>query len=387
MTELEDRLRQELRQTAERLAPGDLRPLREPARRGSLAGRPRGRVMVSIAAAVAVLAAGTAVALHGVLAGGKHQSPPSRVAAGAAVPKFFVAIAYTDVGNATKLEVVATATGRVVDSLAAPRAARSFQAVAPLGNNQTFVAEATGLRCDTWFYQFRLSALGQLKDFAPLAVPEVPGRVVEPFEPDPVPLAASANGKVVAFSTQRCTHAGTRTYLGQVGTIDLATRTVTTWKFRWPATPWSLSLSANGSLLEFVSNPSNGQSEGSDAFNAAWTLRTDSAGGWLRPHYRRVIGSSVAPTAAVLSPNGRVMFAVVAGRGQEVLRAYQTASGRPAREVLAFPSGQGPSISAGPSGRYLLAFFLTDHVKWVDLATGRLEVIGNYPANLLDAAW
>lgn len=396
MTELEDRLRQDLHDMAQRVAPANLRPLRAPSRHRPYDGKSRGRAMVPIAAAVAVamIAAGTAVLLPRLLTGRQHQGPPSHVATGAAVPKFFVAIAYSRVSDATRLEVVATATGQVVGSLAPPTAARSFQAVAPLGNNRTFVVEASGRRCDTWFYRFRLSAQGQPTGLAPLAVPEVPGHVVVPLEPDPVPLAASANGNVVAFSTQRCANTSGRTYLGQVGTIDLATRTVTTWKFRWPAAPWSLSLSADGSLLEFVSNPSNGQRYGSDALNEAWTLRTDSAGGWLAQHYRRVIGPPAAPTAAVVSPDGRVTFAVVPvqpkrpGRWHDVLRAYKTASGRLTREILSFPViRQGPSVSADPSGRYLLAFFLTDRVKWIDLTTGRLGTIAHYPAFLLDAAW
>lgn len=100
----------------------------------------------------------------------------------------------------------------------------------------------------------------------------------------------------------------------------------------------------------------DGQRYGSDAFNEAWTLHTDSAGGWLAQHYHRVIGQSVAPTAAVLSPDGRVTFAIVPvhpkrpGRWHDVLRAYQTTSGRLSREILTFPviRQAGQSCAASP---------------------------------------
>jgi hypothetical protein len=359
--------------------------------------------MVPLAAAASVAAiAAVSVVVPLIWTGQRAHTPapihalaqgyPNDVMPAAARPKFFVAITYGPNGNTTNLEVVSSATGRVVGHLAPPARYRYFQAVAALGSNSTFVAEASGRRCDTWFYQFKLNSRGRPVDLAPLAVPEVPGRPIEALAPDPASFAASADGTVVAYASTRCS-GPIRTYYGQVGAISVAAAKVTTWRFRWPAQPVSLSLTADGRLLEMVSNPSDGSAGGYAGGNAAWVVRTASPPGRLERRYRRVFGPPNAPTAAVLSPNGAITFAVTPvqlrhGRAHELFSAYRTATGRRIRDILVFGGiSQGPTLNADVSGRYLLAFFLTDRVKWVDLATGRLMTIPGFGGSVLDLAW
>jgi hypothetical protein len=419
VNQIEDRLRAAFRAEAETVRPHALRPFagraefgpahvphtnvagrRNGARQQAGPGRPRAgrRVLVPLTAAAAVAAiAAAAIVVHHVWAGpGPQQALPSTVAQGyqhgrfpaAAPPKFFVAIVYGPGGNTTKLEVVDSVTGRIVGHLAPPVQHRYFQAVAALGDNSTFVAEASGRRCDTWFYTFSLTPNGEPTRVAPLAVPEVPGRPVVIGDPDPAAFAASADGKTVAYTSTRCSN-GRLSYFGQVGVINLATRKLTTWRFKTMLAPASLSLTADGRLLEMVGNPANAR--GGYA-NSAWTVRTDSASGWLGRRYHRAFGPPDAPTAAVLSPNGAITFAVTPvqlrhGR-YEPLRAFQTATGHQIRQLLVFRGiNQGPTLNADTSGRYLLAFFLTDRTTWVDLATGRLTIVPRFGGIVLDLAW
>ena len=412
MNTIEDRLRDAFNADADTVGPESLRPL--PGRdtqhdRGMRLLRPtreqaRGRVMIPLAAAaaVAVIVVGAAVIVPGLLPGrGLHPAPAGRLAAAypggrtpaGAPPKYFVASVYGPDGNTTRLEVVSSATGRVTGRIAPPEAHRYFEAVAALGNDRTFVAAAVGVRCDTWFYRFALTAQGKPVGLAPLAVAEVPGRLI-----DPASLAVSASGKLLAYASAKCAAVKYHRYYGQVGVVNLPGSTTTTWQFRLPAAPGSLSLSASGSLLEMVSNPSNGSHVSSIVFNSAWVLRTDSAPGPLAQHYRKVVGPPTWPTGAVLSPTGKVTFALLPAyhrtspRWQLTLGAYQTATDRLIRSWHIFPrlgelTGE-PSIVADVSGDHLLVFSWTQQPEKLDLATGRaVKVPGMAARYPVDVAW
>jgi hypothetical protein len=394
MRTIEDRLRDAFRTDADTVRPDTLRPFPDRDHvpdRGSRWLRPvraqaRGRLIIPLtaAAAVAAIAVGAAVVGPGLRpARGNHPAgglaapdPGGRLPPGA-TPRFFVASVYADHGNATELEVVNSATGQVTGRLARPAAHRYFAGVAALGSDQTFVAAAVGVRCDTWFYRFTLSAQGKPTGLTPLSVAEVPGRLSTAAS-----LTVSANGKVLAYASQKCTGKVSRQYLGQVGVVNLAASTTTTWRFRWPATPTNLSLSANGSLLAMVSNPSNGTAGQALEFNSAWVLRTDSAPGPLAQHYRKVVGPPAWPTGAALSPTGKVTFALLptfhrkAPHWQLTLSAYQTATGRLIRQWHIFPRlhtmTEEPGIVPDVSGDHFLIFSWTNLPEKLDLATGRL---------------
>jgi hypothetical protein len=349
-----------------------------------------------------VIVVGAAVVVPGLLPGrGLHPAPAGRLAAAypggrtpaGAPPKFFVASVYGPDGNTTRLEVVSSATGRVTGRIAPPEAHRYFEAVAAFGNDRSFVAAAVGVRCDTWFYRFALTAQGKPVGLTPLRVAEVPGRLVTPAS-----LAVSASGKVLAYASKKCATKDTRTYLGQVGVVNLAASTTTTWRFRWPALPTNLSLSASGSLLGMVSNPSDGSAANSTALNSAWVLRTDSSPGPLAQHYRKVVGPPTWPAGAALSPTGTITFALLptyhrtSPRWHLRLGAYQTASGRLIRQWHIFPRlatlNYGLGIVADVSGAHLLIFSWTDQPEKLDLATGRLVTVPGKAVRLpVDVAW
>ncbi len=408
MRTIEDRLRDAFRADAQTVRPETIRPFVSPGMRpGRPAGnRPRGRVMIPVAAAVAVglVTVGTVVVLPRVLASHdhSHHAPPSGIATGypggrmpsGPPPRFFVAITFSnDRTAATELSVINATTGRITGRITSPGPHRNFQAVAPLGNDRTFVAEASGVRCDSWLYRFTLTAAGKPTGLTPLAVPMVPGRPVGPAS-----LATSADGQLLAFATGRCAgRIKARQIFGHVGVIDLTSLHVTTWSYLFPANPASLSLSADGRLLELVSNPSNGSGGNSIVYNAAWVVRTSAAPGPLAQRYRKLFGPPTWPSATVLSPNGRLTWALqpryvrAAPRWRVMLTMHQTATGRLLRTWHIFPRQaylSDPSLSPSVSGRYLLVFGFNYGVEQLDLATGKLtKVPGNNAYLPVDVAW
>jgi hypothetical protein len=315
-------------------------------------------------------------------AGGLTQGHPAGRLSAAQPPRFFVAIQPTrsNVGYATTLAVFSSATGRRVGQLASPVANRYFQAVAALGSDQTFVVAASpGQRsgkwrtCGTWLYQFRLTRQGQPTALK-LLMPEVAGFA------QPTGLAASADGNVVAYDAAACTQTRRSivTDLGQVGVIHIGSGTVKRWTYTSPATPVSLSLSADGGVLGMVSNPSDARRFGSDVLNSAWVLRTGSAPGQLGQRYRKVASSPDGVAAAVVSPTGTVTYVASTARlgssERLTLAGYQTSTDRLFRSIRVFPrlgESDAPGLSQDLSGRYVLLFQWTRRDELLDLATGR----------------
>jgi hypothetical protein len=367
-------------------------------------------IPLAAAAAVAVIAVTTSVVLPGLLtrkaevpvrapAGSvAHGFPGDRLPTGSP-PRYFVAVVGLNSG-ATALDVFNSATGHIVGRLAPPAPGRDFQAVAVLGNDRTFVAEAAPeneTRCGAWLYEFRITAQGTPTGLTPLVVPYLAGRPALPA------LAASADGDVVAYDMMKCkeTRAGVIKDYGSVGVIHLGSGSTRSWTYTFPATPVSLSLSADGSLLAMVSNPSDGKRSGSDQNNSAWVLRTDSPPGPLARHYRQIIAPlgwpMVGPVAAALSPTSSVTYALnqrwhhTGWSG--TLDAYETATGSLIKVICRFPAiriaGE-EVISPDISGQYLLLFGNgpTPRVQIIDLSTGRVSTVPRVSSvHWGDAAW
>lgn len=184
--------------------------------------------------------------------------------------------------------------------------------------------------------------------------------------------------------------------------IHLRSGQVTSWRSRFPATPTSLTLSADGRLLGFVSNRSDGAHSGGPASNYTWVLPTDSPAGPLQRYYHRVTSpgptSNVTawPSAVVLSPSGRTMLTAIDNpRGNTqlmALRDYQPRTGRLIRTVrLLHRHGTyyaNPGLTPSISGRYVLLYVWNAQVARLDLATGRLTVLPKPRIELpRSAAW
>jgi hypothetical protein len=306
----------------------------------------------------------------------------------------------TGLPGTTALKIVDAATGAVTGQLSPPRAGLRFQAVAALGSDRQFVAAATaGMQarhaatCTTWLYQFGLTADGQPADLRPLSVPKVAGFAQNS------PLTASADGQIIAYDTHRC---GNRMYnlvQGQIGTINLRTGSTRTWTYRWPAEPGTLSLSADGSLLAMVSNPSTGTHMQEANHNSAWLLPASSPSGPVNRYYRPVVRTTTAmtPLAAALSPTGAVTFVIGptgpnGGWQREELPAYRTATGQRIAVVHRFPATgmitENPLLAASSSGRYLLLAGWNDHLQRIDVATGHVtQRPGRSARSAASVAW
>lgn len=435
MNSLEDSLRDAYRAAADTIRPETIRPptfAAEPAsraRRGPIArgwagargylragrlagGARRLGVPLAAAAAVAAIVVSATVVVPRVWSGqasGSASSGSAGVSAqafpgnrmpGGQPPRYFTAImsvSKSSQPDATSLDVFNPATGRVVGHLARPRPDLYFEAVAALGNDHTFVAAATrGVMprgtagCNTWLYRFRVTPQGKPTGLQPLSLREVPGYL------ELGTLAASANGSVVAYNTTPCAFPDSRAYAGQVGVIHMRSGQLTTWKYRFPASPTSLSLSADGRLLSMVGNPSNGSSESTITLNSEWVLRTSAAAGPLEQHYRRVFGAPHWPIASTLSPAGTVVIAGLPRylrnqHWQVTLAAYQTATGKVTAivDVLRVLSSlESADLSPSHSGRYLLLNSWNDFVERIDLATGRIsKVPGIQDFRPIQVAW
>ncbi len=320
--------------------------------------------------------------------------PGHRLPSGPA-PRFFVGIRQLSAATAklspatttsavfaTAVAVYSAASGRVVASLGQPGRGRYYQAVTALGSDQTFVAAAIPARgpdCHTWFYRFSLGSQGQPTGWAPLSVPEVTGEIRYNNA-----LAASGDGNVIAYSASTCT----QNSASQVGVIHLDTGKVRTWSTLWPAVPRNLSLSANGTLLSFVGNPSSGFRDDSQVEDAAWTLRTNAAPGPVARHYRKVLHTRGGVQSAMLSPTGAIMFAMTAStspRGSAVsnpaVNAYDTVTGKPLGlvQVVRYASSQ-PGFSPDASGQHVLVYPASmPFIQELNLTTRRLMTVSVSP--------
>jgi hypothetical protein len=308
---------------------------------------------------------------------------PRRHVPHGATPRYFVGIRQlsapttTSTAFATALAVYSAATGRVVASLVQPGRGRYYQAVTALGSDQTFVAAAIPARgpdCHTWFYRFSLGSQGQPTGWAPLAVPGVTGEVR--FNNA---LAASGDGNVIAYSASACA----QDFGSQVGVIHLGTKKVRTWSTLWPALPRTLSLSANGTLLSFVGNPSSGRNDNAQTADAVWTLHTDAAAGPVARHYRKVLHTPGGVQSAVLSPTGTIVFAMTASNPQSSVvsmpdvNAYDVATGKLLGlvQTVRYASDQ-PGFSPDTSGQYVLVYpGGMPFVQELNLVTRRLVTV------------
>jgi len=191
-------------------------------------------------------------------------------------------------------------------------------------------------------------------------------------------LAASGDGNVLAYSASTCTQNSS----GQVGVIHLDTRKVRTWSTVWPAVPRNLSLSANGSLLSFVGNASNGTKAASQVEDAVWTLRTNAAPGPVASHYRKVLHAPGGVQSATLSPTGAITFAMTASNprrptARENVNAYDTATGKPLGLVQAVRYlTDGPGFTPDASGQHVLVYPRnTPLIQELNLTTRRLMTV------------
>ena len=341
MTRLEDELRATLRATAGKIPPGPPPPLRLPARRltGSLPRSWRGRA-VALAAVVLIgaLVAG-ALALASVLTWRPAPaSPPFRPQPGSVlgVPAYYVALTSPNghppgvPPEATTATIRATATGKVLATVAVPRPYGNFTAVAAAADDRTFVLAAEEGKVAgpelrpvpaARFFVLHLdpassTAAGQVR-LQVLPASYIPaGTTMESLalSADGTSLAAvigedfAVDKLYVYHLTTGARHFWSATTCARCGAAGVGLGLD-------DANPGTLSWAADGKTLAFLFL--DGEDENQDGVRL---LNTSSRGTNLVADSKLSVARSRVPFAAeaVLTPDGRTVFTVqLLGRARE----------------------------------------------------------------------
>ena len=243
MTDLEDRLRDELSQLAALAQPETIRPLRH------LASRRRGaaaRFLAPAAAMVAVAAVAIAGAVIARTLPHRGAAPvpatPELVRSGA-VPRFYV-LAYQSFEGGkvvTYAAVHSTATGRTLARVILPGSGNAGPSITGADDGRTFVVTETNMttrvQSIVWLLRLQVSASGRSIRVTRLPV-HVPSRMVV----DDIALSPDGTRVVMTAQwdcgTQRCQHEGIRV-------VDLATGAVTVWSTHVDGAPFNGSWAGN----------------------------------------------------------------------------------------------------------------------------------------------
>jgi hypothetical protein len=241
MTELEDRLREELSQLAALAQPETIRPLRDPAQRRR---SPAARFLAPVAAMVAVAAVAVAVAL---IAPGLHDRSGS-VPDGPAlvrthtVPRFYMLAyqSYVDGGHkiATYAAVHSSATGATLARVTLPTLWYQGGAYSPsitaAASDRTFVvmeSNLTSLHDIVWLFRLQVSASGRAIRVIrlPLHVPPTVAIDDVALSPDGTRLEMTAQWDC---GHRTCQDTGIRV-------VNLATDATTIWSTRVQGAPFN----------------------------------------------------------------------------------------------------------------------------------------------------
>jgi hypothetical protein len=399
---LEERLREAYRAAAdtvrpETVLPGGVRGLHRdghPAARPGRRGRSRSRLLVPLAAAVAVtVVVGTAYVLGSQLfarhGGGRHAAAPT-------TPAFFVALYWAP--NNPPMSVVNAATGAVGAQILLPNAAGALVGVAT-GDGRTFVAAADELgACRTALYRFVVAADGT--PTTPTRFATVPG-LVRGFWG----MAVLGNGRTVVYDTTGCqqvTRPG-ETLRGYLAMVNTATGQAKRWTFT--ERRGDLAMLPSGLDIVWTSLPpcygdmSLSAGQGTIGF-CDRVVPTSAAPGPLVQRGGSIVRNTEPGRATihgmVVAPDGKTAYFATyrvqhnkrIGRNWQ-LRAMDLATGQ-TRLIRSFPGTQGaePAVAADPTGRYLLVEYKQPtgprgiRLARLDLKTGRVTQLNfNWPFN------
>jgi hypothetical protein len=315
MTELEERLRRDLKSYSGRIDPQSVRPLRDPpARRWSQTVR----WLAPVTAVAAVIGIITGVSLAGRSAA---QLPASLLAPGQ-MPAYYVTLAMGDSPrgpsnpNVTTAFVRDSATGDALATVPVPTLTTSNGTQSPsitaAGDDRTFVITEVGQEpagnaakagtphpAADWtrlarFFLLRVAANGRSASLTRLPI-SVPGDV------GVNDVALSPDGGMLAIAGQSCSAASHCRYTG-IRVISLATGATREWTAHVPGSPWALSW-AGDERLAF-----QWQSQASHGYRL---LSVTGAGGNLLAA-PAIAGPAPTPTRSVpralITPDGRVVI-------------------------------------------------------------------------------
>jgi hypothetical protein len=247
VTELEERLRRDLKRLSERAGPGSIRPLRDlPARR-----RPRlVRWLAPVAAVVAVLGVVTGVSLASRSQGHQPASqrpviPPQPVGP---MPLYYVTAFQAYVDNGSRMATTATvhdsATGATLTTVPIPALTDSQggtqgPSITAAADDRTFIiTEQSDTPKVIRFYLLRVAANGRSATVSrlPLSVPAYLS-VTD--------LALSPDGRRLAMDVQECSAKTETCPFTGIRVVTIASGAASTWGTRWNGAPFNVSWSGN----------------------------------------------------------------------------------------------------------------------------------------------
>jgi hypothetical protein len=250
VSSIEERLRDAYRGAADTVRPDGIRQLNEPSVLISFSGhqesgRTRRRLIIPLAAAAAVALIGalTAVIVPNALSGSRSgkSGPRPPAAAGISTRDHFIV---TTAGTA--LIVRNADSGARVATIGQPARGLVFTGIAT-GDGRHWVAELwRPHRCSSWLYQFRLSSSGRPSALTPYAIPVVHELLG--------PIAVSQDNSTFGYAGVGCSSAAGRTP-ADIALVTVATKAARQWTIPKQADIFSMSLTADGSMLAFQVSP------------------------------------------------------------------------------------------------------------------------------------
>jgi hypothetical protein len=379
VTELEDRLRRELRELRPR--PGSIRPLRVPPPRRFATTR---RWLTPLAAAAAT---GFALAIAGLVAGllvtgGGKPGGPALLAQGSAYPAppgqpyVFVNSSATFVNDpdalSTPAELENAATGKVVKILWPVHRGVSFSAAAAAPGDRLFVLAQQDSDGTLSFAQIRIGASGK------------PGPLRQVLRDLPAPPGLQVVGVTVNAADTRLsfTTAALNPYgpgpSGSLVVYNLRTGTlIGSWPVAYETGASSQFLGYGNTLVASVDTVAKGHDllvDTTTPFPPGSSLAADS-----RP-YRG--GSGETFEAGDFTQDGTIGLGVVLNRGRVFLVEVSAASGKVLRNI---PIGSS-SATNGPYFCGVLWASANGHEVWTQCGTRQLEIVGGH-ATQIKLAW
>jgi hypothetical protein len=348
MTDIENRLRDELKAEGQRAQPHMLRELRAPRRRRAAWTKPW-MAPVATVIAIATVITGVRFATDDL-----HVLPAATSQAG--MPPFYVVNQGTDPAGAPA--VVRRSASGAVAARFSPPAGQTFGGVAAASDGRTFVLAANHGAMAS-FYRLRLAAGGQIRSLTALPLTVDPG----PAKYVATGIGLSPDGTELAVALQPVTKSGqpAETARAVIEVASLTTGHRHTWTAPAKVGIGDLSWENGGRKLAYLPVSLLPQNPPITWMSVLDTARTGSD---LAASSARVTLRAATPVlAAVITPDGRNVIAwtgLSPGASGVVLCEFSVRTGQLLRVLYRGP-GHGNfithgflTISTDPSGRHLL---------------------------------
>jgi hypothetical protein len=326
MTDLEDRLRRDLKERAERAQPGSIRPLTVPPARK----RTRmARWLAPAAAAAAVLCVAAGVSLVGPQGGVRPGGPAPIAGLAGPMPPYYVTVFQRYVGPQGRITTTAavhnSATGALLTTVPVPTLpSGQGPTITAAADDRTFIITElvqNGTHNIAWFFRLRVAAHGRSASLTRMPI-------IVPASLSVDDVALSPDGSRLAISLQSCR--GSSCQYSGVRVITLASGATTTWTTQ-----------ANGA-----------------PFNVSWADDAQIAFLWE---------SGVRAPAPGEQTGYRLLN--IAGDGRNLLPA--TAIGSPAAE----PTGYVPEALVTLDGAVVITSTVQNHLQWYGRDTVVAQIV------------